>query len=367
MPIKTINLIGGVGWEITNRDLVAQLPKNNAEPVRIFVDSYGGDAFEGFAIFNTLDKRKNVTVEIGARAFSAASYFPFAADTVIVNKNSTWMAHNAASLVYGDKNDMKKEIQVLEGIDNIIAETYVNKLGMDKKQVLAKMSEEFWLFGGQNILDMGIANEMRDGSEEELPEKAAVVQNFRAIFNEKMSHKPNTPKDSQLMNFIIEDFEKRKDEKQVPKSKTDKTETAPVETPAETPVVPTEPQNIVTEPVVTPVVPVVTPAVDNAALISNAVNEEQTRIMELLALSGVKLADPISNAIKTKQNARDYAYEQLKANMATAPVPTASDVVVPGAKDINKAVDNLTEADNETSTSAAEKRGNAVYELLKKK
>jgi len=363
--MKTINLIGWVGWEISNRWLLRELPEDKSEPVTLFIDSDGGDAFEGFSIFNTIDKRSNVFIEIGARAFSAASYWPFATDAakVTVNKNSSWMGHNAASFAYGDRHEMKKRLVMLEGIDNIIADTYTDRLGLNKKQVMSKMDDEFWLFGGQSIIDAGLAGKIREGSDtnHEMPERSEVVENFRAVFNEKMSHKPDQPTDWKLLNLVIDDFKTRKDIN-VGKLKEETPTPAPVNTPAAAPVVPVAP--VATPAPVAPVAPVV----DNTVAINEAVTAERTRIMNLVKLSGANLTAPAMEAINSSKTAGEYAIAQLEAN-AAAPAPAnaasisigAAPTPADNAASVNT-VDGVT-AKNE----AAIKQGNAVYEASKKK
>lgn len=357
--MKTINLIGFVGYDITNEMLLSQLPEDKTEPVRIFVDSIGGDAFEGFSIFNTLDKRSNVTVEIGARAFSAASYWPFAAETVIVNRNSTWMAHNSRTFAYGDRNELKRRVGFLEGIDNIIADTYSGRLEMSKKKVMDLMDAEFWLFGGQSIVDAGIGKSIREKSDmdEEMPEQSEVVNNFRAVFNEKMSHNKGQQPDWQLLNLTMEDYRKRKEP--MTTKKTDETAVAPTNTPV-APVT-----NVVT--MQQPTGQAIVPVVDNSALIANTVTAERNRTLELLNLAGVQLADTVKNAIAQGTDLGEYAIAQLKANRVNvAPVNSAA-IKIDLAPTIKDQADHLA-ANQMTEAEKLIALGNAIAaENLKKK
>jgi len=232
----TIRIEGVVGWDATNASLVRQLPENKSEPVHVFVDSIGGDPFEGFAMFDTLSKRKNVSVEIGARAMSAASYIPFAADAgVTVNKTSTWMAHNAQSFSYGDKEDMRKTMDFLAGIDGIIANIYAEQLGLSVKDVVSKMDEEFWLFGGQAIIDAGIATGMSkrpeegEGDDEGAVNAASMMKAFHEFMANAVNKRPDQPTDLKALNLILEDHMRRKETKVKNEQKTEEKKATPVE------------------------------------------------------------------------------------------------------------------------------------------
>ena len=50
--MKTIELSGDIGWEITAKSIRSQLVMNSREAVRVKINSYGGDVFEAFQIYN---------------------------------------------------------------------------------------------------------------------------------------------------------------------------------------------------------------------------------------------------------------------------------------------------------------------------
>jgi len=329
-----IRLEGFIGWEVSNWALMRQLPKDKAAPVHVFVDSPGGDAFEGFAIFNTLSKRENVTVEIGARALSAASYIPFAASRVLVSKISTWMAHNAQTFTYGDKEEMRKTLALLEGVDGIMADIYRGEIGdLEREEILAKMGEEFWLFGGQSIIDAGIATEMstktpteeektEEEGESETVDRSEVIENFRAIFSEKMSERPSQPSDLKLMNLIVEDFRKREETTVANGKKLAGQTTAPALTKA--------PQGGSTKGATLEALGALAPTnlgdephtieqIDNSTVINEAVGEERTRILNLLGMTGVKITEAAKKAIENGVSKGEFAIAILEEQKSQAP------------------------------------------------
>lgn len=163
--MEQIRLDGIIGWDVTAGNLRSQLPKNKEDPVNIYVNSKGGDPFEGFAIYQLLSEYNDVTVELGGIVASAASIFPLAANKIIANKTSTWMGHKAWTIAIGNADDFTKEVNILSGIDGLIAEAYAQSTGKTQEEMLTAMSDEIWLFGGDAIKDFGIATEIKDDEE----------------------------------------------------------------------------------------------------------------------------------------------------------------------------------------------------------
>jgi ATP-dependent Clp protease protease subunit len=191
--MEQIRLDGIIGWDVTASDLQSKLPKNKEDPVNIYINSKGGDPFEGFAIYQLLDDYKDVTVEIGGIVASAASYIPFAAKNVITNKTTTWMGHKAWTFAIGNADDLQKECKVLSGIDGLIAGLYAEKTGNTKEDMLNAMGEEIWLFGGEAIKEFGIATSIKDSEEESNINESAVRSMIHAAlksYQNKGKEKP---------------------------------------------------------------------------------------------------------------------------------------------------------------------------------
>lgn len=179
--MKTIELTGDVGFEITAAQLRDQLPSGR-EAVLLKVDSYGGSVFEAVRIYNLIrDYPGRVTAELGAVAASAASFFPLAADHVRARSNTTFMIHKAWSFAMGNSDDMKSEAAILDGLDGLLADAYVKKTGYDREDVLASMKDEMWLFGGKDIVAAGFADELVEDSEKEPMEQPYVAMKLRAV------------------------------------------------------------------------------------------------------------------------------------------------------------------------------------------
>lgn len=180
MP-KVIDLFGEVGWEITDKALMSQLPKNG-EDIEVNINTYGGDVFEGFAIYNTLKSYKgNVTTIIKGIAASAGQVIYMSGDTKKVFKNSTLMAHPAWGFAVGEGDMMISRGEMLNQITNIIVKDLAKAMGKSEDETLADLKNEIWLIGWDNIAEAGLADEVIDGDDEEAEDKekaAAKVHNL---------------------------------------------------------------------------------------------------------------------------------------------------------------------------------------------
>lgn len=127
-------------------------------PVRVVLNSPGGDAFEGIAIYNLLREYSGrVTVHVLGLAASAASVVAMAGDRIEMGEASFLMIHSAWGLVVGNKNDMKEVASLLDQIDTAIAEVYARRSGQKMDDVMAMMEAETWM-SPSDAVDKGFAD-----------------------------------------------------------------------------------------------------------------------------------------------------------------------------------------------------------------
>ncbi|MBT9670690.1 Clp protease ClpP [Secundilactobacillus kimchicus] len=133
---------------------------NDPDEVVVNIASNGGDVFAASEIYTTLrNYQGSVTVNVQGLAASAASVIAMAGDTVNVSPTAQIMIHKAWSGSQGNADDLSHQSEVLEGIDNSIANAYVAKTGKPKDEVLHLMSNETWLTA-QDAVDQGFADEI---------------------------------------------------------------------------------------------------------------------------------------------------------------------------------------------------------------
>lgn len=323
MP-KIIELSGIVGYDITAKGLKNRLPKNGEKAI-LKIDSVGGSVFEGNRLFNTINDHLNkfpgsLSGELGAIAASAASYFPLAlgAKNIKVRRNTTFMGHKAWTFAIGNADDMKAEAEILDGFDTIIAKVYSGVTGKTVEESLEDMKNEFWLIGGESVVDAGFASGIIEDDEslpaedaQNVTEKSEILALMKEAKN-KIRESENSEDlnkwaariDEVLNSTDIEDDGQKLlfSVKNAPSGvennlRGDKMNLVDLlkanpEAKAE--------YDLLIE----------TAKTDG---IDNAVTEDRKRSAELLALSGVKFPENILESVKNGDTVGDFAKAELKA------------------------------------------------------
>lgn len=164
---NTIEILDEIGdnWDgtgVTAKKIQSSLKDIGNNDVKVILNSGGGDVFEGIAIHNLLKQHKGkVTIVIIGLAGSAASIIALAGDEVKIAKNAFFMIHNAWMVGAGNRHDFRAFADFLEPFDNILAETYVDFTGLDKKEIVDMMDNETWL-SGEDAVEKGFADTLLD-------------------------------------------------------------------------------------------------------------------------------------------------------------------------------------------------------------
>ena len=140
-------------------DELAELNENAT--LNIHFNSPGGNVFDGVAISTAIKQHSGKTVAyIDALAASAASFIALSCNEVYIADLAAIMIHRASVLGYGNVDDFKKIIDLLDSIDASIASTYARFDGEHNADYwYEQMSAESWYFG-QAAVDAGLADEL---------------------------------------------------------------------------------------------------------------------------------------------------------------------------------------------------------------
>jgi len=158
--MKTINIIGEIGWDVTADEVINQLERADGD-IEVYINSLGGSVYQGIAIFNAIfdyNKGKVTTINKGMAA-SMASYILLAGDTTKAYSNATYMIHNALTFTYGNANELRDKANHLESLSNIIANMYADKTGRSIKEIKQMMDNETFLYGDE-MLKYGFVDEI---------------------------------------------------------------------------------------------------------------------------------------------------------------------------------------------------------------
>lgn len=166
----TVYIFDEIGfWGTSAQGFVDQLNAITAPKITVQINSPGGEVFDGIAIHTALATNKaHVTTFVTGIAASAASFIAMAGDTIKMARNATMMIHEAGGLVWGNKRDLQKQIDLLTKLDQNIADMYMMQAGGTVEAWLAAMEQESW-YTGKEALAAGLVDEITDPDEEEDP------------------------------------------------------------------------------------------------------------------------------------------------------------------------------------------------------
>lgn len=155
--IEILGEIGDSGWSttFTTASMVKDRLKSlGRAPVLVTINSPGGDAFEGIAIYNLLREHPGkITVNVLGLAASAASIVAMAGDSIKMGEAAFMMIHSAWGVVVGNESDMREMADVLDGIDQAVASLYAARAGMAKDKVRVLMQKETWMSAADAVRD----------------------------------------------------------------------------------------------------------------------------------------------------------------------------------------------------------------------
>lgn len=166
------------------------LNKAGGKPVRLKVNSLGGDVNQALAISRLIEENGNVTVEFIGFNASAATWMAFGSKKIEIHEDCMWLAHKSAVPVdlYGSMNhdqieqaitELKNKQKSSEAIDLMIASKYADRSGKSIKEVLDLMTESRWM-SATEAKDWGFVDEVIPGINKAAKITNEIIENFAA-------------------------------------------------------------------------------------------------------------------------------------------------------------------------------------------
>jgi ATP-dependent protease ClpP protease subunit len=175
-------------WGVNANDFTRDLNELSGATLNLYVNSPGGSVFEGLAIYGALVKwaKKNsakIIAHIDGWAASIASVIIMCADEIRLAEAGQIMIHSPSSIVWGSADDMRREADVLDSIEEAIIDVYVARTGGDRKEIADWVHAETW-FRGQAAVDAGFADVLVTSKKKDDDEKsdAALATRMNAEF-----------------------------------------------------------------------------------------------------------------------------------------------------------------------------------------
>lgn len=160
-------LYGVVGNEYTQTDagsIARILSADRNAPVTMRVNSFGGLAFDGLAIYNALADHRGPTVGvIESVAASAASLAVLGADRVQMQANAVYHIHEGLAGAVGHIADLQETIEWLKAFNAAAVATYAAKTGKSEEVLAAALlgsNGDGTRYTAAEALEMGFIDEV---------------------------------------------------------------------------------------------------------------------------------------------------------------------------------------------------------------
>ena len=145
---------------VTAKSFLEDLKGLKGKDITVHINSTGGDVFQGQAIYTALKNYTGkVTVKIEGLAASMATVIALAADKIEMTANSLFMIHSPMSNVFGNKSQMRKQINALEKVESTMLNVYSKKTNLSEEKIALMLDTETWLTADE-ALEFGFIDEI---------------------------------------------------------------------------------------------------------------------------------------------------------------------------------------------------------------
>ena len=157
--ITMYGLIGEDWWGegVTLKRIDSALRAIGDKPVTVYINSPGGDMFEGIAIYNRLREHSQpVAVKVLGLAASAASVIAMAGSTREVAKSAFLMIHNCWTWLAANRHGLREAADQMEEFDKAMIGLYADTSGQSEAAIEDMLDAETYL-SGSSALEKGFA------------------------------------------------------------------------------------------------------------------------------------------------------------------------------------------------------------------
>lgn len=152
--------------DVSPTSVVEALSGMEVDNLDVYINSGGGSVFAGVAIHSVLSRQEaQVNVHIDGIAASVAGVIAMAGDHISMAENGMFMIHKPWSVAVGDANDMRKEADTLDSVQDAIVPAYA-RTSLSDAELESALEEETW-YSAQEALAAGFIDEIAE------PAKAA--------------------------------------------------------------------------------------------------------------------------------------------------------------------------------------------------
>jgi len=155
---------GVIGQEKATPAALRRFLAENTGPVRISINSAGGDAMAGAAMMADVERHGRVTVQVQGIAASAATLLVVAAHEVTMHQAAMMMIHEPYALADGTADAHRLAADALDKMTRTYAEAYARHTGHPVGTILAWMKAETWMTA-QEAVELHFADKIEAQSQ----------------------------------------------------------------------------------------------------------------------------------------------------------------------------------------------------------
>lgn len=158
----TITVYGVIGEDwygegVTLKRIDAALRAIGERDVTVYINSPGGDMFEGIAIYNRLREHSHkVTTKVLGMAASAASVIYLAGAERQVASSAFLMIHNCWTFLAGNRHYLRDVADDMEEFDAAMADLYA-ETSAQPVETMAEMMDDETFIRGKRAVELGLA------------------------------------------------------------------------------------------------------------------------------------------------------------------------------------------------------------------
>lgn len=210
--VSKLTIYGDIGetwWgeSISASDVEKELKNMSSDKIEVHINSYGGDAFDGIAIYNQLKNHSaKIIVHIDGLAASAASIIAMAADELVMNTGSMLMIHEGSTIAWGTKGDIGKTLNSLTKLDKSIADVYMTRFTGEREEIDTLIVNETW-FTADEAIEVGLADKVNNTKTSEEVDPEEYKNNLLKRIRNRRSEEPPVVESAQPN--ILANFQKR--------------------------------------------------------------------------------------------------------------------------------------------------------------
>lgn len=173
---------------------------NGITDLNIYINSGGGSVFASSTMVSLLERQKlkgtKVHTYIDGLCASASTFIFFAGDDLNIYENSIAMIHKPMTISVGNADDLQKDIDTLNKIeDSIMLPLYEKKAKVDSEELRAMIDQETWLSANEIVEKFNV-----NLIEQTKQVVASISEKYKSVYKhipEQLKAKQEAPKEAE--------------------------------------------------------------------------------------------------------------------------------------------------------------------------